>query len=396
MATKLKQASIALRQKKTRDVGPNWEGAENWTSAQFTGNFRRAMDWYRLESSVKELKPKLVEWMHSADFSKETITAVRKTKDKYFNGTMLAVAACLVKGMPEVHEGFNKGRNSADWLKNEIEGVIRSGANDLDDDEESPKVVEEVAAPAAPSIQDRLRDAAGAMSEELDAAIDSWIMDPEGFDPKSFKVVNLLRGKGVKSAHARHIKNYFQSGYDELLELASGNADEQLREAYKHNSRKNVKKLIEFYESIMNACDQISAEQKVLKKPRAKKVKPAEQLVSKLKFLVKDDKLGIVSVPPAQMIGAQGVVVYNVKTRKLIYAISKSSEGFGVKGTTLTNYSEKSVQKTLRNPQVSLKEFREQNTQKRFEFWFSKTIKTVETAFSGRMNEDTVILKVFK
>jgi len=394
LATKLKQASIAIRQNKNRDRSPSWDGATEWTGDAFNRRFREAMDWYRMETSIKDLKPKLVEWMHGAGYSKVDINAVRKTKDKYFSGTMLGVAACLVKGMPEVHSGFNSGKDTALWLRNEIEKVVQAGAGDLEEDEDSPKV-EKVAAPVI-NIQDRLREAAGAMSEEIDAAIDSWIIDPEGFDPKAFKIVNLLRGKGAKAAHARYIKSFFTRGHQELLELASGNADEQLREAYKHNSRKNVKKLIEFYDSIMAACEQIAAEAKVMKKPRAKKIKPAEQVVAKLKFCVKDDKLGIVSTPPAQIIGAQGVVVYNIKTRKVGYYISKSSAGIDVKGTSLLNFSDKSSQKTLRKPPEQIKEFKEQNTQKRFETWFTKSVKTTETVLNGRFNEDTVILKVFK
>jgi len=394
MATKLKQASITIRQNKARDMSPKWDGADEWDAEQFTRHFRYSMEWYRLESSVKELKPKLVEWMHDNGYDRVDINAIRKTKDKYFNGTMVGVAACLVKGMPAIHAGFNQGRDTEVWLRKEIEKVLEAGADDLDDDEDAPKVEKPVV--YVPNIQERLRESAGSMSEELDTAIDAWIMDPEAFDPKAFKIVNLLRGKGAKAAHARYIKGFFARNYQELLELAGGNADEQLKEAYKHNSRKNVKKLIEFYEMIMAACEQIAAEAKVMKKPRAKKVKPAEQIVAKLKFCVKDDKLGIVSVPPASIIGAQGVAVFNVKTRKIGYYISKTSAGLGVKGTSLTDFSEKSFQKTMRKPPEQLKEFKEQNTQKRFETWFVKSVKTTETVLNGRFNEDTIILKVFK
>jgi hypothetical protein len=297
--------------------------------------------------------------------------------------------------MPAVHPGFNKGKNSAQWLGEQISKVIEDGKNDIDEEAvAADKAEAKVVAPVI-TIQDRLRDAASAMGEELDAAIDNWITDPEAFNPKEFKVVSLLRGKGAKAAHARFIKGYFNRGHAELLELASGNADDQLREAYKHVSRKNVKKLIDFYESIMLACEQITAEAKVLKKPRAKKIKPAEQVVAKLKFLIKDDKLGIVSVPPAGLIGAQSAVTYNVKTRKIGVYISKSSAGLNVKGTSLTEFSEKSFQKTLRKPAEQIKEFKEQNTAKRVETWFGK-IKSVETKLNGRMSADIVILKVFK
>lgn len=388
-----KQQVNAQRVTTKKDGSPNWDGAAEWNGDTFTAHFRNAMNWYRLEKTSKDLKPKLVEWMGYAGYDKDTVNIVRKIKDKYFTGTMVNIAACLVKGMPEVHAGFNNGRDTAEWLRKEIEKVIASGSSDLDDDEDAPKIEKPVV--YVPTIQDRLREAAGDMSEELDYAIDSWITDPDNFDPKSFKVVNLLKGKGVKAAHARLIKQYFSRGQSDLLELAGGNADEQLREGYSHMSRKNIKKMIEFYDSITSACEQIAAEAKVMKKPRTKKVKPAEQIVAKLKFCIKDDKLSIVSVPPAQLIGAQGAVVYNIKTRKLGIYISKTSAGLNVKGTSIIDFTEKSFQRTLRKPPEQLKEFKEQNTQKRVETWFSK-IKTTETMLNGRMNEDVILLKVFK
>lgn len=395
MATKLKQASIAIRQNSKRDQSPKWDGVETWSSEQFNIHFRHAMDFYRLESSGKELKPKVIDWMGRNGYGKSDIDAFKKTKDWRCNVTMGSIAASLIKGMPASHPGFNNGRDTTVWLRGEISRVIEEGKNDIEVEPLDTPSSKSAAVPV-PNIQDRLREAAGKINEELDVAVDNWITDPEKFDPKQYSIIKLLRGKGCKAAHARYIKGFHQRSYDELMELASGNADEQLREAYRHNSRKNVKKLIEFYESIMSACEQIAAEQKVLKKPRAKKVKPAEQVVAKLKFCVKDDKLGIVSTPPAQIIGAQGVVVYNIKTRKIGYYISKSSAGIDVKGTSLLNFSDKSSQKTMRKPPEQLKEFKEQNTQKRFETWFTKSVKTTETALNGRFNEDTVILKVFK
>ena len=386
--------SVSIRENAKRDYSPKWDDANTWDSEKFTRHFRSAMDFYRMESSGKDLKAKVINWMGSADYDKVTIKAFKDTKDSRCGLTMGAVAACLLKGMPPVHIGFNHGRDTTEWLKKEITKVIEQGADDEVESDEPVKTVKVEA--YVPSIQDRLREAAGAMSEELDAAIDSFIADPEAFNPKDIKVVNLLKGKGAKAAHSRIIKGYFQRSYDELAELASGNADEQLREAYKHLPRKHVKKLIEFYESIMSACEQIAAEQKVLKKPRAKKVKPAEQVVGKLKFMLSDTKLGITSAPPATIVGAQGVVVYNIKTRKIGYYIAKTSAGLNVKGTSLIEFTDKSTQKTLRKPPEQIKEFKEQNTQKRFETWFAKNVKTTETQLNGRFNEDTVILKVYK
>lgn len=387
-----KITSVSIRENAKRDHSPQWDGVADMTVEQYAAHFRSAMKYYNLETSAKDLKVKVIDWMGRNDYNKDQIQDFKKTKDWRCHLTMGAIASCLLKGMPDVREGFNNGKSAVAWLKNEITKIVEAGQYDIE------VVVEEKGSKPQPqviNIQDRIREQAVSMSDEIDEAIDSWIMDPEAFDPKAIKLVSLLRGKGAKAAQARYIKGFFAKGMAELHELASGNADEQLREGYKHVSRKNVKKLIEFYESIASACEQIAAEAKVLKKPRAKKAVPADKLVAKLKFLVRDDKLGIVSVPPAQIIGAQGVVVFNNKTRKLGYYIATSTEGLSVKGTTLLNFTAKSVQRTLRKPPEQIKEFKDQNTQKRFETWFSK-IKTTETVLNGRFGEDTVILKVYK
>jgi hypothetical protein len=379
-----------------RDNSPRWDDCDKMTSDEFNIHWRRAMEFYRLEFSSKDLKPKVIDWMGKVGYDKDVIKSFKKTKDHRCNSTMGGLAACLLRGMPEVRKDFNEGRNSAEWLRNAIQKAIEEGGLDIDEElveAEKQKVKVEV---YVPSIQDRLREAAGNMTEELDVAIDTWITDPEGFDPKAFKVASLLRGKGVKPAHARMIKGFYTFGQNELTELASGEADDQLREAYSHVARKNIRKLMEFYQAIMDACEQIGAEAKLNKKPRAKKVKPAEDLIKRLKFCKTDDSLGIVSVPPAQIIGAQAMYVYNTKTRKFGQYIALNSEGFGVKGTTVTNFTDKSVQKTLRKPAEQLKAFKDMNTQKRSQTWFEKEVKTTEIKLNGRFNEDVVILKVYK
>ena len=391
---KEKVTSVSIRENAKRDYSPKWDGAETWTGQQFLRHFQGAMRYYRMESSGKELKVKVIDWMGRNGYSRDAIKEFKDTRDGRCELTMGAIASCLIKGMPDVHPEFNNGRSTVEWLKAEITRVVDSGEYDEVPEEEVKTVKTTVA--YVPTIQDRLREAAGGMSEELDTAIDSFITDPDAFNPKDIKVVNLLKGKGAKAAHSRIIKGYFQRSYDELTELSTGKGDDQLKEAYKHLPRKNVNKLIEFYSAIMAACEQIAAEQKVLKKPRAAKVKPAEEVVKKLKFMLTDTKLGVTSVPPATIIGAQGVVVLNVKTRKIGYYIAKTSAGIGVKNSSLINFTEKSMQKTLRKPPEQVKEFKEQNTQKRFETWFAKSVKTTETILNGRFNEDTIILKVYK
>jgi hypothetical protein len=393
--TRVTKAQVtAHRANAKKDHSPKWDGAETMSADEFAKAFRNAMTWYRLESSGKELKPRVIDWMARNDYTKAQIQSFKKTKDNRCSPTVGAIAASLLKGMPGQRADWNEGRDTVAWLKDAIAKIINEGKDDIDEDDAKAA---EVAKPVVyvPTIQERLRDAAGQMTEELDAAIDEWIMNPDAFDPKAFKTVSLLRGKGVKPAHARLVKGFYESMLAEIEEVQVKGCDEQLAEAYEHVSKKNIKKLHDFLIGVMSACDQIIGEAKLNKAPRAKKIVPAEKLVAKLKFKATDDKLGVTSVPPAQLVGAQGAVVYNTKTRKIGVYTALNSSGLAVKGTSITNFTDKSTQKTLRKPEIQMREFKEQNTNKRVETWF-KNIKATEIQLNGRLNADVMILKVFK
>ncbi len=389
MATKLKKAAIEIRQNKNRDLSPKWDGAADWTAEQFTKNFRVAMEYYRFEFSAKDLKPKVVEWMKKQGWNSDTIAKFKKTKDNRCSGTMGGLAACLLRGMPEVYAGFNEGRDSAKWLENEINKVISDGKNDLDDSEE---VTEKKDTGIVVSIQERVRESSLVMTEEIEAALDSFQVDPETFDPKQFKVLNLLKGKQAKAAHARIIRDFYTRNYEELQEAALGK-DEQLKEGYSHLSKAQLKKLIAFYGEIVSACDMLMQEAKVNRKPRKTKAVSKDKLVAKLKFMKQDDKLKVVSVNPADIVGAKELWVFNTKTRKLGKYIAAEFSDLGVKGTSITGFDEhKSVQKTLRKPEEQLKEFKAAGKVALRKFL--EDIKAVDIKLNGRINEDTLLLKV--
>jgi len=304
---------------------------------------------------------------------------------------MGAIASCLLRGMPAVRADFNKGRDTAAWLRNEIVQVIEAGKNDIDEEAKAA----EAAKPDVytPSIQERVKEAAYRMTEEIEDAIEGFQTDPENFDPKAFKMLNLLKGKEVKAAHARVIKTLYTRDLDELLELASGQADEQLKEGYSHRSKKQIKNLIAFYQEIMSACDMLAQEAKVNRKPRKTKSVPKDKIVAKLKYMKSNEPLKLVSINPTDIIGSKELWVYNTKTRKLGKYVAAEYQDLGVKGTTITGFSENlSICKTLRKPEEKLKEFKAAGKVQLRKFL--DTINATDTRMNGRINEEIVLLKV--
>lgn len=388
--TRITKAQVAAhRSRAVKDHSPVWDGVETMDANQFLRHWHRAMDYYRLDGDSKLFKPAVLKWMTSIGCTKEDIAAFKKTKDNRCSTTMGSIASCLLRGMPAVRADFNDGRDTAEWLLAAINKVLEEGKNDIDLD----AVVEVKSTVIQPTIQERVRDAAIRMTEEIEEALDSFQTDPENFDPKAFKMLNLLKGKEVKAAHARIIKTFYSRDLAELEELASGKSDEQLREGYSHRSKKQIKSLITFYQEIMSACDMLAQEAKVNRAPRAKKSVPAEKLVAKLKFMKTNEPLKLVSINPVDIIGAGELWIYNTKSRKLGKYVAAEFQTLGVKGTSITNFDvTKSICKTLRKPEDKLKEFK--SAGKIALRKFLDEINATDTRMNGRINEEIILLKV--
>jgi len=384
-----KKQVIAHRTKAPKDYSPVWDGVEAMSADRFLKHWHSAMDYYRLDFNGKDLKPAVIKWMTTIGCTKEDITAFKKTKDNRCSTTMGAIASCLLRGMPAVSADFNQGRDTAAWLREAIAETILAGKNDID----AEAVAEVKSTVPVVSIQDRVRESAYKMTEEIEDALESFQTDPESFDPKAFKMLNLLKGKEVKAAHARIIKGLYSRDLAELEELASGKGDEQLREAYSHRSRKQIKNLIAFYQEIMSACDMLAQEAKVNRAPRAKKSVPAEKIVAKLKYMKTNEPLKLVSVSPTDIIGSTELWVYNTKSRKLGKYVSAEYQTLSVKGTSIVNFNENlSICKTLRKPEEKLKEFKAAGKVQLRKFL--DDINATDTKMNGRLNEEIILLKV--
>lgn len=385
-----KITSQSIREHAKKDHSPVWDGCEDWDGATFHRHFKNAMDYYRMEFSGKDLKPAVLKWMASVSCAKEDIDAFKKLKDSRSSSTMGAIASCLLRGMPAQRDDFNEGRNSADWLRSAISKAITEGASDSDDEEEATEAKSTV---PQVSIQERVREAAFKMTDEIEDAIEAFQMNPNTFDPKAFKVISVLRAKEAKAAHARIIKDFYLKNLAELEEAASPKCDEQLKEGYSHLSKKNMKDIITFYQEIMSACEMLMQEAKVNRAPRKTKAVSKDKLVAKLKYMKTFEPLKLVSINPTDIIGSKELWIYNTKTRKLGKYVASEYHELGIKGTTITGFNEnQSICKTIRKPEEKLKEFRAAGKVALRKFL--DDINATDTKMNGRINEEVILLKV--
>jgi len=386
-----KKQVTAHRTRAARDSSPTWDGAQEWPGEQFTRHFRNAMEYYRLESSVKELRPKVAEWMEQNGYSKDTITEFRKLKDRRVPSTLCGIAACLVRGMPEIHAGFNSGKDTATWLRNAIDKAIAEGANDVDDEvdeaEDKPVVKKE-------TIQDRLAEKASEAMGEIEGIIDDYMLTG-----KESSAASILTASNVAAQHVNKVVDMLQPRINELNEFLEGK-DAQLLEAYSFLGKRGAKNLIKFYEKLINDTMAYKAGKMAARaKPKRKPV-PPERQVKGLKFLKDFAELGLKSINPTEILGASELWVYNTKTRKIgRFVVPTHGEmtvgSLGVKGSAITGYDElRSTMKTLRKPAEKLAEWSKCGKPQLRKFM--DTIKGVELKMKGRISPDTVLLRAIK
>ena len=191
---------------------------------------------------------------------------------------------------------------------------------------------------------------------------------------------------------SKMIAEYLEKTYcNEIQELVNGQCD-QLKEAYDFMTRPQQKKWLKNLEEITKGCYEHGRIAVKPRRARKRKVKTPIQIVSKMKYENSNEEYKLVSVRPEDIIGASKLIVFNTKYRQLTIYHAKDLSGLSVKGSTLQNFSsDQSETRRLRKPhamlQEALKGIRAFNRA-----W--GTLKTKSTKPTGRINDNTIILKV--
>jgi hypothetical protein len=235
-------------------------------------------------------------------------------------------------------------------------------------------------------MNDKIAEIAG----EIEGSIDEYILSGFKNIPSPYGIMH----DKVKAAHAGKIVEIFKKRrveFDEVLNTE----DEQLKEGYSNFSKSEIKKLVAYCDQIILDANKLSGESKVSRKPRKRKVKTPDQLVAKVQVCEESLEYNLKSEPTKTIIGATSLWVFNIKNKKLGVYHALDSEGFGIKGTSLTNFSEmKSKQKTLRKPDTVLPEV--VKGAKVYLRNAMENLTTKDSPLNGRLNKDTIIVKVLK
>lgn len=354
---------------------PTWTPGKTYTQ----GDLMRAFNWYNYLYGADKAQEFMVYWLNSKPKRRELAKKLKSQKKLGVANTYGWLARMITMGYPA----------SYSQMKKLAKAVREAEAAIVADTEPKIKTPEQVV--QKPTIQDFLREKTAETLGELEGRFDDFVADTN----VKANAFALLKERNTPQAQVGKIVDFANKRIAEFTEVQNTD-DKELKEAYSNFGKVKLKAVIKFFESVVADCQSYVTTKKAVKKPRKAKAKSVEKIVSKVKYMKADTGLQVTSVNPAQMIGATEVWVFNTKTRKLGKYIADATLGpIGVKGTSLTGFDEaKSVAKTLRKPAEQLKALL---TAGKIQIRkFMDGINAVEVKLTGRLNEDTLIVKVVK
>jgi len=401
---------------------PDFTDSINWEGQKFSRAKDSAFEYFRLDKKSSDYKRYALEYAKNNDCWKTHYVTLNKAPESSFRSTLGALCALMNNGMPDVHPAYNEWWHSLPgtsgtpkphhtYIDKWFEEILDIGEKVVEEKKQEEEVKKDT---YVPSIQDRIREQTTVMAEGFEQALDDYT-EGKITDFKEIKPLTMLRQLQCKQPHARLLASFYQPQIEEYKELLNPpktdkmteqekDYAQQLKDGYSRYSKTEIKKLYDFLVGVTSACDSIIAESKANRKPRKLSKKSPEKIVEKLKYKVADEKFAVSSVPAHKIIGANCLVVFNCKNRKLgIYytsvedptGVGRDGSGLNLKGQTLQRYNdEKSVWYTLRKPMEQLQEVKDLNTRKKFENWIEK-LTTTPTKMNGRLNPETVLIGVY-
>jgi hypothetical protein len=389
MKKKVKTKDNNFADEKYTGSEPIWDydRALTFSNEEFDHHLRQSLRYYNYYYSTKDLKKYVVAWLRQHEgaeglhkLDKTTIDRYQRSADCLTPFTVCALIKAHERGMPL------RDRH-VEYILESVKRVLTLKADNDEDFEEKLEVKKTEV--KILTIQDRMNEVAKKHILYFEMLEDA-LYTGETVDPKAYE---YLTKNNVPQVLIGKIQAVFEPRCAEARE-ARTTKDEDLKDAYSYMKVADYKRYDAFYDKLFADLTAYNQTKRATKKAAVRKPPAKEKLVRGLKYLKQDAGMKLVSINPVDIVGAEQLWVYNVKNRKLGKYVAEDQGGIlGVKGTTITGFSEtKSTQKTLRKPEEQVKAFLSSSKVELRKFL--ENIKTTEIKLNGRINGDTILLKV--
>lgn len=351
----------------------------NYKNKDYKQRLITMLNWYTSARTSKDAVKYLETWMKSNKFSKEAIDAVQR-----YNGLTWDTTGWLARMM-------TRGATLSQEHRNQIEQKIAVAVERM----KSVAAPEEAVKGPVKSIQDHMREKTQELLGELEGDFDSWNAGEDGFEYAEGAYYNVLVARNTPKAYTDAIVAWADSKLKEFGTVLL-TKDKEIKEGYSNFSKKQLGEVIKWFNGVKISAQKYADFKKVQKAPRKRKEKPASVVAAKMKYMALSDTYGK-GLHPVELVGAQQAWLFNVKTRALSVYNATGATGLTMKGSTLYNYDpETSKVKRLRanKAEALVKELRDAGKVALRKFMAG--VKATEYDATGRVNKDTLIVRVTK
>lgn len=367
---------IARTKKKVRTtksetflVNQKYLGDEPSFKGQVTREqYARYLNWYNIMCTVSEAREYLETYLKNTGRQNDL------KKFKTVSDTWVPLTAAWIARM--IHRGILVSQESRAYLDRKIIDTVENHS--------SAEKKETAAAPTnVISIQDRIRDKANDLIGDVEEMIDKG---------EQFSLYDWLKANEIPATYAPRIAAYYAPVLAELLEATEGK-DPQLKEGYKHFTKKQLEQRVLFFNSFIEDAERYADTTKKVRKPRKPRAVSVEKKLKNFKYQKEDNNYKIASVNPEKIIGCQELWTFNTKYKTLSVFRALDRGGLQVKGTSIINYDEKNsvTKRTGRKPEYYVDKVL--NGGKVVLRKLTDEMKN-DAPLAYRINENTILLKV--
>jgi len=335
----------------------------------------RSFNFYNSQCSEKDARAYVETYIKNLKKQPKQIEMINHVNDQELYGPLAWL--CRMNSA-----GYVLNSEELQYIEDKLKKLIISGKEKIETRRDIQKI-------APVDIQKRTTEAIHKTVAEFDNKIDEFVESKfkDGFDSYAF-----LKRNSVKPLYAKRIAEIYTKELKEIKEVIRGK-DEQLNEGYSNFKPREIKKLHDFYQKMIDDSKLWEDHLKKSKAPRKKKVKSADQLIQRLKYMKNDAEFKLTSIEPTKLIGACEAWIFNAKTRRVDHYFSNDVDGISIKGSTLQNINEKtSIAKKIRKPLEISKNIVMATSRGATKYF--DAIKTKPIQSTGRLNAFSIILRV--
>ena len=280
------------------------------------------------------------------------------------------------------------GNKAKDFLNNLFDKMIPLIEKGKVIYEEKQKIKDNVVS-ISPAVK-LMRKINNTIMQELLELEDEWI---DGKDA-TINLYNRFKYHGLSNTAISHVKPMIE-GWLLDYEDAYYKRCDQAVEGYSHLKKSTLNHRIKTCKAMLEDLERIRSATKASRNVKVKRPKSVDKQVARVQYKKEDNDFKIVSINPIQIPTKTRLYAFNTKNKMVTEYITESVNGFEISGSTIKNFS-KGLSRTicLRKPLDFLPIVLQKTPKQINDAW--QTLKTKTKIPNGRINKDTVLLRVLE